>query len=104
MNKAGNYRLLERSGIELEYAIVSREDGRVLPLADRLLKLPGGGIANCQRMGPCIVSNELALHVIELKTPEPIPCLCILMQPTKVFSYKKFYQSARMVITSFYSP
>jgi glutamate---cysteine ligase / carboxylate-amine ligase len=61
-------------GIEIEYMIVDEESLDVRPIADRLLaKLNDGRIANEVVLPPLAVSNELPLHVIELKTDWPVP-------------------------------
>lgn len=59
-------------GIELEYMIVDRETLAVRPLADRLLGADGeGGLP-----GSALAwSNELVLHVIEIKNPRPAASL-----------------------------
>ncbi len=51
--------------------IVRRDDHRVSPIADKLITDICGAPLNECRMGDCGVSNELAAHVIELKTAEP---------------------------------
>jgi glutamate---cysteine ligase / carboxylate-amine ligase len=67
-----SFRLFERFGVELEYMIVQRESGAVVPAADRLLAHFGGpGATDCV-IGRCEASNELAAHVFELKAPEPV--------------------------------
>ena len=59
-------------GIELEYMIVGRETLDVLPVADRLLAAgAGGALVNDVERGAFEWSNELALHVIEMKTSGP---------------------------------
>ncbi|NBB91619.1 MAG: glutamate--cysteine ligase [Gammaproteobacteria bacterium] len=58
-------------GIELEYMIVDRESLSVAPMADRLLALQAGGIVNEVTRGGLAWSNELVLHVVELKTNGP---------------------------------
>lgn len=65
------YGLFEVTGIEIEYMIVSKDDLRVLPYADRILQ---NGISELQR-GPVTISNELVSHVIELKTTVPVTSL-----------------------------
>ena len=75
MNPSKSFSLLAVCGIELEYAIISREDGRTLPLSDKILVNSRGKVTNSRKFGPCRVSNELALHVLELKTPEPVASL-----------------------------
>lgn len=62
-------------GIELEYMIVDRETLRVRPIADRLLSVVGGGEPVDFEEGVVAWSNELVLHVIELKTNGPTPSL-----------------------------
>lgn len=63
--------LFEKFGIELEYMIVGRRDGRVAPVADRIMIAQCGEPVNDCNIGSCEVSNELAAHVFELKTPGP---------------------------------
>jgi glutamate---cysteine ligase / carboxylate-amine ligase len=58
--------LFEAYGIELEYMIVDHASLDVRAIADRLLG-PEGDVTE----GPVTWSNELALHVIELKTTDP---------------------------------
>jgi len=62
-------------GIELEYMIVARRTLAVQPSADRLLAAFTGGEPTDASDGPVGLSNELALHVIELKTDGPTPGL-----------------------------
>jgi gamma-glutamyl:cysteine ligase YbdK (ATP-grasp superfamily) len=63
--------LFEGYGVELEYVIVDRETLAVRPLADRLLASVAGSIVSEVARGTLAWSNELALHVIELKTNGP---------------------------------
>lgn len=65
------FRLFEKFGIELEYMIVRKADGRVAPLTDQIMIALCGEAASDCTIGACEVSNELAAHVFELKTPEP---------------------------------
>jgi len=67
--------LFEATGIELEYMIVDRETLSVRPIADELLKQVGGGYELEVELGPVAWSNELALHVIEMKTNGPVASL-----------------------------
>ena len=62
-------------GIEIEYAIVDRETLDVRAIADRLLADVAGAEVNEFADGPIAWSNELSLHVIELKTNGPAPTL-----------------------------
>lgn len=63
--------LFEGVGVELEYMVVSRATLDVRPIVDELLEAEGGEIAAEIERGPIAWSNELALHVIELKTNGP---------------------------------
>ncbi|MBI5449777.1 MAG: glutamate--cysteine ligase [Gammaproteobacteria bacterium] len=67
--------LFQGYGIELEYMIVSRNDLAVLPVTDRILNFAAGSQVNEVDMGELSWSNELVLHVIELKTNGPVPRL-----------------------------
>lgn len=62
----------EGYGIELEYMIVARDGLSVLPIADRLLRDAPGANALLDW------SNELVLHVIEIKNPRPVDALSML--------------------------
>jgi len=63
--------LFEGCGIELEYMIVDSESLAVKPCADRLLHLVGGGYDEEVDRGAVLWSNELQLHVIEMKSNGP---------------------------------
>ena len=65
-------------GIELEYMIVDRVSGSVLPVADRILAQEAGEITNEVERGATAWSNELVLHLIELKTNGPAATLAPL--------------------------
>jgi len=58
-------------GIELEYMIVDARSLDVRPIADEILRQVGGGYDLEVEMGPVAWSNELALHVLEIKTNGP---------------------------------
>ena len=64
--------LFEGFGIELEYMIVDAESFEVKPIADRLIEVESGSIENEIERGPFAWSNELARHVIEVKTNGPV--------------------------------
>lgn len=68
MNKLG---LFDAFGIELEYMIVDIDTLDVKPVADELLKHELGSIGADFENGIITWSNELALHVIEIKSTEP---------------------------------
>ncbi len=64
--------LFDAFGIELEYMLVDRDSLDVRPVADLLLaSLSGGTLTSDHESGPITWSNELALHVLELKTTSP---------------------------------
>ncbi len=67
--------LFEGFGVELEYMIVDRETLDVLPVADRVLREVAGEVVNEVERGRVAWSNELVLHVIELKANGPAPRL-----------------------------
>ncbi|MEQ8231688.1 MAG: glutamate-cysteine ligase family protein [Gammaproteobacteria bacterium] len=62
-------------GIEIEYAIVDRESLDVRACADRLLEAAAGAPVNALERGAIGWSNELSLHVVELKTNGPAATL-----------------------------
>lgn len=63
-------------GIEIEYMIVDSATLDVRPICDRVLAaLNGGVLANEAMVPPLCWSNELALHVIEVKTASPAPSI-----------------------------
>lgn len=78
-----SFHLFERFGIELEYMVVDRETLAVRPIVDKVLKQaaarPGSKVEDEGNpdwpgevtIGAISWSNELTLHVIELKTAEP---------------------------------
>ena len=67
--------LFEAIGVEVEYMIVDRETLRVKPIADDLLRLDDGSFTSDVEMGHIAWSNELVLHVVELKTNGPASTL-----------------------------
>lgn len=65
------FQLFEAYGVELEYMIADRSSLDVRPLSDRVLHAVAGAYDSEVEMGPLSWSNELVLHVIELKTNGP---------------------------------
>lgn len=63
--------LFQGVGIELEYMIVHRETLDVLPVCDEIIYAVTGNYDSEIEMGALNWSNELVLHVIELKTNGP---------------------------------
>jgi carboxylate-amine ligase len=62
-------------GVELEYMVVDRATFAVRPIVDELLRHFAGAYVGDFEDGPIAWSNELALHVVELKTNGPAPAL-----------------------------
>ena len=67
------FHLFERFGVELEYMIVDAATLDVRPISDQLMHAVGSARKNEVRHGALRWSNELVLHVIELKTDGPQP-------------------------------
>lgn len=67
--------LFEGYGVELEYMIVDRDTLDVLPVADQVLEAAGSDGENDAEVGELGWSNELVLHVLEMKTPGPADAL-----------------------------
>jgi hypothetical protein len=63
--------LFEAFGVELEYMIVRADSLSVQPVADELLRAVAGSYESEVELDELAWSNELALHVIELKTNGP---------------------------------
>jgi gamma-glutamyl:cysteine ligase YbdK (ATP-grasp superfamily) len=75
MREAGKLGLFEGYGVELEYMLVDRKNLSVLPVADQVLKIQAGTQVDEVEVGPLCWSNELVMHVIELKTNGPAETL-----------------------------
>lgn len=65
------YHLFECIGIELEYMIVDKTTLAPQPITDQVIINKNGMITDEISNGPISWSNELVLHVIELKTTTP---------------------------------
>ncbi len=61
----------EAYGVEIEYMVVGQEDLKVRPIADLVLTQLSGEITEEVSMGEVAWSNELVLHVLELKGDGP---------------------------------
>ncbi|MHB8150266.1 MAG: carboxylate-amine ligase [Desulfobulbia bacterium] len=72
--------LFEKFGIELEYMLVREDTLDVAPIADRILELAAGSVTNEVERGIMAWSNELALHVIEIKNSTPVSGLPMLVE------------------------
>src|SRR5688500_9601059 len=69
----GAFGLFEVYGVELEYMIVDSHTLGERPIADRLIEAERGAIENEIERGTFAWSNELARHVVEIKTNGPAP-------------------------------
>lgn len=63
--------LFEAVGVEIEYMIVDRDTLAVRPISDELIRAQAGDYESEIELGDIAWSNELALHVVELKTNGP---------------------------------
>ncbi|MBI5155389.1 glutamate--cysteine ligase [Candidatus Poribacteria bacterium] len=72
---SGSLSLFEGYGVELEYMIIDRGSLNVLPVCDEVIKAVTGGYDSDVEQGDMAWSNELVLHVIELKTNGPAASL-----------------------------
>jgi gamma-glutamyl:cysteine ligase YbdK (ATP-grasp superfamily) len=66
-------------GIELEYMIVDQDTLSVRPVADTLLRNASGEVVNELTRNSMGWSNELTLHLIEIKNKHPVPELLPLV-------------------------
>src|SRR5215207_11530452 len=63
--------LFQGYGIELEYMLVDRDTLTIKPITDELLKHELGSYQSDFENGMVTWSNELVLHVVELKSTKP---------------------------------
>jgi len=75
MNHRPPLHLFEAFGVEIEYMIVDADSLDVLPITDRLIEAEAGRITSDVEFDDLAWSNELALHVVELKTAGPASSL-----------------------------
>jgi glutamate---cysteine ligase / carboxylate-amine ligase len=75
MSESGRYPLFSVYGVELEYMIVRSDSLEVHPVTDKVLHAVAGAYEAEVEMGELAWSNELVLHVIELKTNGPVRSL-----------------------------
>jgi gamma-glutamyl:cysteine ligase YbdK (ATP-grasp superfamily) len=71
MTQPNRIHLFQAYGIELEYMLVDRDSLHVRPITDELLKAVLGEYASDYENGMVTWSNELVLHVVELKSSKP---------------------------------
>jgi gamma-glutamyl:cysteine ligase YbdK (ATP-grasp superfamily) len=75
MTQPPRIHLFQGYGIELEYMLVDRDNLEVKPITDELLKHELGQYGSDYENGIVTWSNELVLHVVELKSTKPEPNL-----------------------------
>ncbi|WED42572.1 glutamate-cysteine ligase family protein [Legionella cardiaca] len=68
-----NYPIFSVLGIEIEYMLVDRHHLNVQPRSDLILQALGGQLANEIVLEDIAISNELVMHVLELKNNGPKP-------------------------------
>ena len=78
MNSSPRLRIFQRYGVELEYMIVDKQTLSVKPITDQVLKQVLGHYGSEVERGEIFWSNELVLHVIELKCYPPAANFVIL--------------------------
>jgi len=71
MNQPTRIHLFQGYGVELEYMLVDRDTLDIRPITDELLKHILGNYGSDVENGMVTWSNELVLHVVELKSTKP---------------------------------
>jgi gamma-glutamyl:cysteine ligase YbdK (ATP-grasp superfamily) len=71
MDQPPRLHLFQGYGVELEYMLVDRDTLQIKPLTDELLKTRLGSYGSDFENGLVSWSNELVLHVVELKSTQP---------------------------------
>ena len=71
MTQPPRIHLFQGYGIELEYMLVDRDSLKIRPVTDELLKHELGEYGSDFENGIVTWSNELVLHVVELKSTKP---------------------------------
>ena len=71
MTQPPRIHLFQGYGIELEYMLVDRDSLQIKPITDELLKHELGDYGSDFENGIVTWSNELVLHVVELKSTKP---------------------------------
>lgn len=84
------YALFSAIGIEIEYMLVDKTTLDIVPVSDIILQTIAGKLVNEASLGDINVSNELVMHVLELKNQSPAP----LNAPLN----KQFQQAIRQLI------
>lgn len=80
MTQPPRIHLFQGYGVELEYMLVDRDSLKIRPITDELLKHELGSYGSDFENGVITWSNELVLHVVELKSTKPEKDLLALNQ------------------------
>jgi carboxylate-amine ligase len=107
MSRTGHLRLFEGYGIELEYMLVDCSTLRARPMSDQLLHELSGDYSGDADLGEIELSNELVMHVLEMKTNGPAPDLVRAaqkMQETVRFVNQKLAKRGVMLMPSAMHP
>ena len=80
MTQPPRIHLFQGYGVELEYMLVDRDTLKIRPVTDELLKHELGSYGSDFENGVVTWSNELVLHVVELKSTKPEKDLLALNQ------------------------
>ncbi|HBA85360.1 MAG TPA: glutamate--cysteine ligase [Verrucomicrobia bacterium] len=73
MSRARTLGLFQGYGVECEYMVVDRESLDIRPVVDELFRSIAGDYVSDIECGQVAWSNELVLHVVEMKTNGPAP-------------------------------
>lgn len=68
-----NFPIFSVLGIEIEYMLVDRDNLEIQPKSDLILSALAGQQVNEVELGDIAISNELVMHVLELKNNGPKP-------------------------------
>src|SRR5580704_6038393 len=68
-----DFPILSVLGIEIEYMLVDKESLDIRPQSDVILSALAGELTNEVKLGDIAISNELVMHVLELKNNGPKP-------------------------------
>ena len=68
-----NFPIFSVLGIEIEYMLVDKNSLNVQPKSDLILSALAGQLVNQVELGDIAISNELVMHVLELKNNGPKP-------------------------------
>ncbi|AMM52212.1 glutamate--cysteine ligase [Rufibacter sp. DG15C] len=89
MSPAKKLGLFAGYGVEMEYMIVDQDTLNVLPITDQVLTAQAGELTSDVERGDMAWSNELVMHVLELKTNGPASNLAGL--------HHKFHQEVQRI-------